>query len=94
MAKNFYAYINEYRVEEAKRKIADSRFAHLNLTGIALESGFKSKSAFNINFKKITGQTPTEWRSRSTRVTDELSGEIQAKAFNPGGLNALTGDKQ
>lgn len=93
MAKNFYAYVNEYRVEEAKRKIADPRLAHLNLTGIALESGFKSKSAFNINFKKITGQTPTEWRSRSMQVPDQLSGEIRTKAFNPGGLNAFTSDK-
>jgi AraC-like DNA-binding protein len=93
MAKNFYAYVNQYRVEEAKRKITDARLAHLNLTGIALESGFKSKSAFNLNFKKITGYTPTEWRSRSAQLTDQITEQIPSKAFNPGGLNAFTSDK-
>ena len=59
---NFYEYINGYRIEEAKKMITHPAYAHLNFTGIALESGFKSKTAFNMNFKKFTGCTPSDWK--------------------------------
>jgi AraC-like DNA-binding protein len=57
---NFSDFVNRYRVEEAQRKLADPRFAHYSLVGVALESGFNSKSTFNRVFKKITGQVPGE----------------------------------
>lgn len=69
--KNFYEYVNEYRVEEVKRRIQDPEYSHLSLAGIGLDAGFKSKSAFNINFKKITGFTPTEWKRRTTAASVE-----------------------
>ena len=59
--KNFYDFVNSYRVEEfitlAKKDI-DKNF---NLLGLAYESGFNSKSSFNQVFKKITGKTPSEF---------------------------------
>jgi AraC-like DNA-binding protein len=57
---NFSDFVNRYRVEEAQRKLADPRFAHYSLVGVALESGFNSKSTFNRVFKKLTGQVPGE----------------------------------
>jgi len=57
---NFNDFINSYRVLEARRKLADPRFAHYSLVGVALESGFNSKSTFNRVFKKLTGQAPGE----------------------------------
>lgn len=69
LAKNFYTYINEHRVEEAKRKLHDPKLSHLNLAGIGFEAGFKSKTSFNINFKKITGLTPTEWKRDTEKKT-------------------------
>jgi AraC-like DNA-binding protein len=57
---NFSDFVNRYRVEEAQRKLADPRFAHYSLVGVALESGFNSKSTFNRVFKKLTGQAPGE----------------------------------
>ncbi len=60
--KNFFEYINSYRVEAVKNKIDDPAFNHLNLLGIAFESGFKSKSTFNLAFKKITGMTPSGYK--------------------------------
>jgi AraC-like DNA-binding protein len=57
---NFNDFVNRYRVEEAQRKLADPRFAHYSLVGVALESGFNSKSTFNRVFKKLTGQVPGE----------------------------------
>ena len=60
--KNFFNFINEYRVEEVKRKIQDPTFDNYSLLGIAFESGFNSKSAFNRVFKNITGITPSQFR--------------------------------
>ena len=57
---NFNDFVNTYRTQEARRKLADPRFAHYSLMGVALESGFNSKSTFNRVFKKLTGQAPSE----------------------------------
>jgi|GEM_PF-972392 len=57
---NFNDFVNTYRVQEARRKLADARYAHYSLVGVALESGFNSKSTFNRVFKKLTGQAPGE----------------------------------
>ena len=59
---NFYDFINKYRVEEVKRLMADPKKQNYNLLGIAIEAGFKSKSTFNLIFKRFTGLTPTEYR--------------------------------
>jgi AraC-like DNA-binding protein len=60
--RNFYTFINEHRVEEAKKMLRDPKLAHLSLAGIGYEAGFKSKTSFNLNFKKSTGLTPGEWK--------------------------------
>lgn len=62
LGKNFYDFINEYRVEEFKIIQADERLQHLTLLALAYESGFSSKSSFNAVFKKMTGMTPSAYR--------------------------------
>jgi AraC-like DNA-binding protein len=57
---NFNDFVNTYRVQEARRKLADPRFGHYSLVGVALESGFNSKSTFNRVFKKLLNQAPSE----------------------------------
>ncbi len=57
---NFNDFVNGYRVAEAERKLADPRLGHYSLVGVALESGFNSKSTFNRVFKKLRGITPGE----------------------------------
>nr|WP_271711474.1 helix-turn-helix domain-containing protein [Marinigracilibium pacificum] len=64
MNTSFYDFINTARVEEVKRKINDSNHSHLTILGIALESGFNSKSSFNAIFKKYTGMTPREFKNQ------------------------------
>ena len=59
---NFYDFVNRYRIEEVKTKLNDPAYKHLTLLGIALESGFNSKTTFNRVFKQITGITPTEFQ--------------------------------
>jgi AraC-like DNA-binding protein len=60
--KNFYQYINEYRINEVKRKIADKKFSGHSILRIAFDSGFNSKSSFNTVFKKMTNRTPSEYK--------------------------------
>ena len=57
---NFNDFVNAYRVREAQRLLADPRFAHYSLVGVALESGFNSRSTFNRVFKRVVGQAPSE----------------------------------
>ena len=64
---NFQQYINQYRVEEAKKKILDDRLGNLTLYGIALQCGFKNKSTFYKVFKELTGQTPKEFIRKQRR---------------------------
>ena len=63
---NFFDFINQFRVEEVKRKIQDPNFQNYSLLGIAMESGFNSKSAFNRVFKNLTGTTPSKFRDSGT----------------------------
>jgi len=60
--KNFYTLINELRVQEVIKRLTDSEYSHLTLLGIAFDSGFNSKSAFNRAFKQKTGKTPSEFK--------------------------------
>ncbi|WP_185289696.1 AraC family transcriptional regulator [Chryseobacterium lactis] len=59
--KNFFQYVNEFRVDHAKKLLKESN-SKLSILGIAYESGFNSKTSFNTTFKKLTGQTPSEFR--------------------------------
>ncbi len=68
---NFFDFINYYRVEEAKLLFADPRGELLTVLAIAEEVGFNSKSAFNTAFKKYTGMTPTQYKSKINHVEGE-----------------------
>lgn len=59
--KNFFDFINGYRVDLMKKKMTDDSNKHLTLLGMAFESGFNSKSSFNSIFKKYTGATPSQF---------------------------------
>ncbi len=75
LGKNFFEYINEYRIEETKLRMLDPAYEHLTLVAIAYECGFNSKSTFNTFFKHATGLTPTEWRKKNTPTNLKQEGE-------------------
>jgi AraC-like DNA-binding protein len=60
--KNFYDFVNDYRVNEVIDVIRSRQRPHLTLLGLALEAGFNSKSSFNNIFRQKTGMTPSEFR--------------------------------
>ncbi len=67
VGKNFYQYINEYRVEDMVKQLDRCRESGIipNMLILAYECGFNSKSSFNQYFKKITGLTPTMYLQKS-----------------------------
>lgn len=64
LGQTFYDYINQYRVAEAKLLLADPAKASLKVAALAFDAGFNSISTFNEVFKKMTGQTPTQFRKK------------------------------
>jgi len=63
--KNFYNFINSYRIEEAKKLLVLTENEKYSILGIAQSVGFVSKSTFNVAFKHFTGLTPTEYKNKS-----------------------------
>jgi AraC-like DNA-binding protein len=59
--KNFFDFVNSFRIEEAKRLLSD-RTLDLRISEVMYDSGFNSKSTFNAVFKKNIGMTPSEFR--------------------------------
>lgn len=64
--RNFFTFINEYRVKEVVERINDSKYQHYTILAIAFDSGFNSKSTFNSIFKSYTGKTPSQYRNELT----------------------------
>ena len=59
--RNFYDFINSYRIEEFKRMISSGSHKNKTFFALALDCGFNSKASFNTSFKKLTGITPTQF---------------------------------
>ncbi|GJM27695.1 MAG: hypothetical protein DHS20C17_03300 [Cyclobacteriaceae bacterium] len=58
---NFFDFINTYRCEEVKR-VLQGPDKKITIIEAMYQSGFNSKSSFNKEFKKLTGQTPSEFK--------------------------------
>lgn len=63
--RNFSAYLNTWRIGEAKAALADPAQRDVPVSTIALDAGFASLGPFNRAFKADTGQTPSEFRTRA-----------------------------
>ena len=58
----FFDITASYRIAEAQKLLLSEDNNHLKIEEIAEKVGYNSKSAFNTAFRKITGQTPSEYR--------------------------------
>jgi AraC-like DNA-binding protein len=56
--------LNEYRIEDAKRMLADSS---IPIQMVASDAGFNSLASFNRVFRDVTGETPSTWRQTHTK---------------------------
>jgi len=66
--KNFFDFINTYRIQEVQKILKESVDDKLTVLEAMYEAGFNSKSSFNTAFKKETGQTPTEFRKKISQM--------------------------
>nr|WP_280708549.1 helix-turn-helix domain-containing protein [Bradyrhizobium sp. BR13661] len=79
--RNFNAFLNRYRIEEAKAALSDPSQRDVAVLTIAMDSGFQSIGPFNRAFKAESGLTPTEFRrealARSAAIALENDGKLQ-----------------
>jgi AraC-like DNA-binding protein len=59
--KNYYDYVNEYRIAEFKRLVASSDANKYTLIALSEQAGFSSRASFFRNFKKLEGIAPGEY---------------------------------
>lgn len=59
---SFFELLASYRIKEAQKILSTKEGKKLTIEEVAEQVGYNSKSAFNTAFKKITKQTPSEYR--------------------------------
>ena len=72
--RNFSAFLNRYRIAEAREKLASREDVDLPVLTIAMDLGYNSLPTFNRAFRAETGTTPREFRRQS------FNGEAQDHA--------------
>ena len=60
MNTGFSNYLRDLRIEEAKILLSNTE---MNIGEIAVRSGFQSQSYFGLIFRRVTGMTPSAYRS-------------------------------
>jgi len=68
--RNFSAFLNSYRIPEAKKVLADAEQVRKPVLTIALDLGYGSLGPFNRAFKAATDMTPTEYRQAALGSKD------------------------
>lgn len=68
--KNFFTFINDYRVKEVIERFNDPSNNNYTILAIAFDAGFNSKTTFNSIFKAVTGMTPSEFRLTKTGISE------------------------
>lgn len=59
--KGFIVYLSEYRIERAKELLAD---VAINIKDVSAKVGYHDSNYFAKVFKRVAGETPTEYRTR------------------------------
>ncbi|MEW7290944.1 helix-turn-helix domain-containing protein [Aquimarina sp. 2304DJ70-9] len=67
--KNFNQFINEYRLEEAKKMLLED--AEISIKTIYFDVGFNNKATFNTAFKSKFNCTPSEYKRKHLEVQDK-----------------------
>lgn len=67
---SFFDLLAYHRVQEAKKLLRDPEHSEDRIEAIGEQVGYLSKSSFNTVFKKLTGRTPSEFRSGDVRHDD------------------------
>lgn len=73
--RNFADFVNGYRIDAAKARLADAAGARTTVAAIAFDLGYGSLGPFNRAFRAATGETPTAWRRQALATSPELPGQ-------------------
>jgi AraC family transcriptional regulator len=57
-----HAWLRQHRLEQAMKMLRDT---DASMVSVAKELGYASQTAFAAAFKKLTGETPSDWRRRT-----------------------------
>jgi AraC-like DNA-binding protein len=68
LGRNFFEFINTYRIDEAKRLLTNPADKKITVLEVLYQVGFNSKSSFNTVFKKQTGMTPSEFKKKMAEI--------------------------
>ncbi len=71
--KNFSAFLNGYRIDEARQRLADPKQARSQVLTIALDAGFASLPPFNRAFREATGMTPSDYRREQLKPPEVVT---------------------
>ncbi|NIM77725.1 MAG: helix-turn-helix domain-containing protein [Candidatus Aminicenantes bacterium] len=63
LKQTFWNFVNEYRINEAKKLLSHPGKKNLSILQVAYEVGFNSGVSFNRAFKRHTGMTPSKYKS-------------------------------
>lgn len=63
--RNFAAFINDHRIEEAKRRLAEPETAREQITSLAFDLGYSSLAPFNRAFRERNGMSPSQYREKA-----------------------------
>ncbi len=77
LGQSFYELVNERRVREVQRCLADPAYAGVGILEIAFDAGFSSKATFNAAFRRHTGMTPRDYRQRAAAAAPHPRGAAE-----------------
>ncbi len=61
---NFSEFVNQYRIQKAKKLLVDPSYTHEKIATIAYDCGFGNVTSFNLAFKSATQLTPSQYRNK------------------------------
>lgn len=73
IGKSFNEFVNDFRVDELKKRLLDPRNSHLTIMGIALECGFNSQATMQRTFKQSTRLSPKEFQAIHSQQKEKSS---------------------
>jgi AraC family transcriptional regulator len=56
-----HAWLRQHRLEQAMNMLRDT---DVSVVSVAAALGYSSQTAFAAAFRKLTGETPSDWRKR------------------------------
>jgi AraC-like DNA-binding protein len=68
--RNFAAFINDHRIEEAARRLSEPKTAREQITSLAFDLGYSSLAPFNRAFRERLGMSPSQYREKALSAVE------------------------